>query len=432
MLNQTSEIYGISDYGSIGVAVSGGSDSISLLMLAQAWGCARGVNVVCITVDHGLRSESADEAMFVRDLCYGIGVEHHILEWKRPYPEFCSESTHVVENSRVSTAPEWENSHDIPHGKLENMAREARYDLLKNFCHNRNISLILTGHTLNDQLETHEMRKISGSSDLGLAGMSRIRSISDKLKLLRPLLGFSKKQLEKFLVAKNISWKKDPMNEDDSFRRVVMRKQIMSYDDEKMLASIQEIQRLRKIRHELEVNAVNFLKSKVFLSDFGYASLHYDALLLETTAVQREIIRRVIWNVGGKKYATGISEEILERILNRQMNTIGRCFLKIKKNMLYIFRENRTNNPSFVLLDPHCGIFDGRFVLESKSDLSDCKALWHWEKEIPGISDNCRNIGLPCIYRDNKIVFVYGFFCDSQMKINAYFVQKVNLFDIFL
>ncbi|MDR3180226.1 MAG: tRNA lysidine(34) synthetase TilS [Holosporaceae bacterium] len=405
-MDQASKIYGVFDVRSVCVAVSGGSDSLSLLILAQAWGYARDVNIVCVTVDHGLRSESAEEAMFVRELCGRIGVEHHILEWK--------------------------NSQGIPHGRLENLAREARYDLLKNFCHDSSISLMLTGHTQNDQLETYEMRKMSGSSDLGLAGMSRIRSISDKLKLLRPLLMISRRQLENFLIAQNIQWKKDPMNEDSSFLRVALRKQIMSYDDEKMRTTLGEMQRLRKIRHELEVNAVDFLRNKVVFSDFGYASLHCDALEAETSAVQREIIRRVIWNVGGKKYAPSISEEIMLQIWTGKINTIGRCLLKIKKNIIYLLRENRGNNPSFVLLGPRRAVFDNRLVLESEDDLSDCKASWYREKEISCLRDICRNIGLPCIYRNNKIVFVYGIFCDSQMKISAYFVQKVNLFDVFL
>ncbi|MDR2682132.1 MAG: tRNA lysidine(34) synthetase TilS [Holosporaceae bacterium] len=406
LVDQTAKTYDILESRKICVAVSGGPDSLALLILAQAWGYKRNRDVVCVTVDHGLRLESANEAEFVRDFCHGIGIEHHILKWK--------------------------NSQSLPSGKLENLAREARYELLKNFCHERDIDLLLTGHTLNDQLETYAMRKMSGSSPLGLAGMSRIRSISVKVKLLRPLLGFFKKQLENFLTAQNIQWKNDPMNSDDSFRRVLLRKQIASYGEDTIRAYTEEILHLRKIRHDIETNAVDFLKHKVIFSDFGHASLNYDALLKEAPTVQQEIIKRTIWNVGGKKYAPSISEEIISQILSGKINTIGRCFLKIKKNTIYVLRENRRDEPSFVLLNPYCAVFDDRFVLGSENDLSDCKASWYWEKEISGISCIYRNIGLPCIYRNNKIVFVHGIFCDSQMKINARFVQKVNLFDIFL
>ncbi|GHT90811.1 hypothetical protein FACS1894122_02020 [Alphaproteobacteria bacterium] len=517
LLSQAAEIYGIRDTRKICVAVSGGSDSMSLLVLAHAWARKRNFVVSCVTVDHKLRPESASEALFVRDFCQSIGLEHHILEWNHQRNQrdvgsynaslpsetssvtldpfsvssetytsaiFNAEATSTRENASGATtsvtldpfsvssetyasaifnaeaASTRENaSGATTHGELENLAREARYSLIEDFCKKSDIKLLLTGHTLNDQLETFEMRKQSGSSEFGLAGMSRMRSVSDDLKLLRPILGFTKKQLENFLIDRNILWKNDPMNEDESFKRVFHRKQIMSYNDERFFDCVNEMLRLREMRNKIEKSAVSLLKNKdaCIFSDFGYATLDQNALLAETTAVQREIIKRIVWNIGGKKYTTNITEEMLEKILAKKINTIGRCLIKIKKNTIYVFRENRNFeqiiwNPS--LLDS-C-VFDNRFLISVTLNPSACSASMLGEpvyyvdafstsqayfayneaaKKTPVVQPPNVTLGLPCICRNNTIVFVHGIFCDNQMKkigISSRFIRKVNLFDVFL
>ncbi|GHU12327.1 hypothetical protein FACS189449_05790 [Alphaproteobacteria bacterium] len=442
LINQTAEIYGISNAKKICVAVSGGSDSMSLLMLAHSWARKRNFSISCVTVDHKLRPESASEALFVRDFCQSIGVDHCILEWNQ---------RDVGSNASLPSETYASIRRDIDHGELENLAREARYGLIENFCKKSDIKLLLTGHTLNDQLETFEMRKQCGSSEFGLAGMSRIRSISDELKLLRPILRFTKKQLENFLIGRNMQWKNDPMNEDVSFRRVFYRKQIMSYDDEKFFGCVNEMLRLREMRNKIEKSAVALLKNQEIcvFSDLGYATLNLNALLAETTEVQREIIKRIVWNIGGKKYANNITEETIEKILAKKSNTIGRCLIKIKKNTMHVFRENR--NFERVLWDPSSSnscIFDNRFLIsrhqdertdvgihKNNTDSSTLQIVPAYHEAEKKTHVRHAPLGLPCISKNNTIVFVHGIFCDSQMKeigISCRFLHKVNLFDVFL
>ncbi|MDR3151787.1 MAG: tRNA lysidine(34) synthetase TilS [Holosporaceae bacterium] len=325
LLDKAEEIYGVSGR-EICLAVSGGADSMSLLVLSSSWAKKRGFEVSCVTVDHQLRPESAKEAVFVKDFCRAYGVRHHTLKWERP-------------------------SEPIAYGKLEMLAREARYGLMENFCHANGISLLLTAHQWNDQLETVEMRKRFGSRENGLAGMSRVRSMTGagNVKLLRPLLYFSKKRLEDFLIARNIAWVNDPMNEDISFRRVACRKQIGDYDQQKIAEYTEEILRYGEIRSNLEFMAVNFIKRFCQFHEDGHADVNLALLLAESPDTQREIIRRIIWSVGRKKYSTFISEERRKKIINREINTIGRCLLRIKRGLLSVFREIRlpygdTNN----------------------------------------------------------------------------------------
>ena len=305
----------------ISVAVSGGSDSIALLIMAANWARANDTKIICVTVDHKIRDESREEAVFVRDFCKSFDIKHVILEWDR---------------SSIEDA-------NLRKSNLENMAREARYKLISDFCEKNSVKFLLTGHTWNDQLETFEMRKLSSSSDFGLAGMSRIRTLSKNLILLRPILHFTKEYLKNFLINENVEWKNDPMNDCETFKRVACRKKILTYDEKTLSDLYKKIKELGKTRNEIEMQAVKFLKDEksCFFSYLGHAVLNHSSFNEEEKKVQSEIIKRVVWNIGGKKYATNINEDILEKIISRKINTIGRCLFKINKRSISIFRENR-------------------------------------------------------------------------------------------
>jgi tRNA(Ile)-lysidine synthase len=288
---------------------------MSLLIMANEWAGRNNLQIRCVTVDHRLRKESSEEAEFVGNFCESLGIRHDILVWDG-------------------------DKSAIRQGKLENLAREARYRLLSEFCEQNSIPILFTGHTWNDQLETFEMRKKFGSSACGLAGMSRVRSLTDRVKLLRPTLRFTKDYLESFLKHRNISWKTDPMNDMENFLRVAARKEILRRNDEENLKISNEITELGRMRSETEKQAVAFLKRSCELSD-GQAVTGKNQLLAEEKAVQAEILRRIIWSIGGKKYATLITENICEQIMSQKINTIGRCLLKVKKDKIFVLRENR-------------------------------------------------------------------------------------------
>src|SRR5436190_1867521 len=150
-----------------GVAVSGGPDSLALLLLANA---AFPGLIHAATVDHGLRAESADEAETVAAICARMGVPHAIL------------SAGMVATSNVQAA-----------------ARARRYDLLAWWAEENGLACILTAHHLDDQAETLLMRLLRGS---GLAGLAGIRARQDRpVPVLRPLLGWRRAELEVIVLA---------------------------------------------------------------------------------------------------------------------------------------------------------------------------------------------------------------------------------------
>ena len=408
------------------LAVSGGSDSTALLILTKEFfkKFRSETKIFCVTVNHNLRKEALEEAYFVRKLCNQFGIIHEILTWNH---ENIDTSNHI--------------------GKIENLAREARYNLISDFCDREKIKFLMTGHTWNDQLETFEIRKNKGSSFIGMAGMSQVRSISENLKLLRPLLHFSKIHLQNFLNQKKIEWKNDPMNEMDEFIRVSVRKKIKKYDDQKIKTLSDEILKFGQQRRKIEIEAVDFLKNCDF-SSLGYVSFELNKFTSQPIDIQCEIIRRLLWNIGGKKYMIHLASDTLKNILEEKIKTLAGCLIKIKKNSVFIFRENRNLN----FINPtnaNIYIFDNRFSVSINKKLDSISIECIRRKDFENVKkflqkNNIKILSvvittLPCIYQNNKITYMHGIgvltsdIINNEEKIfSSNFLNKSGLFDIFL
>ena len=179
----------------IGIAVSGGPDSLALLLLAAA---ARPGAIEAATVDHALRPDSVDEAEMVAALCKKLGVPHATLtaEWK-----------------------------EKPETAIQERARMERYRLLARWLADRGLSALLTAHHLDDQAETLLMRLNRGSGVRGLAGMRLVAPIpGGKGRLLRPLLAWRRSDLEEICRKAELTPSDDPSNADEQFERVRVRK----------------------------------------------------------------------------------------------------------------------------------------------------------------------------------------------------------------
>lgn len=397
----------------IAIGVSGGSDSLSLLFLMKNWADFYEKQLVCVTVDHNLRKESHEEAVFVAKVCQKIGVRHTILDWIRE-----------------------DNNQSLNHGKLENLARDARYRLISDFCEKESINFVAVGHTWNDQLETFEMRKNSKSGDYGLAGMSRVRSVSNSskfvVKIIRPLMVFSRKHLRSFLENKKIAWKDDPMNDDIFFRRVFYRKNISKMNVEELQKKTVFIKSLGAKRCTIEKEAVIFLKQNIKEEEarFGYMTFDAKEFWKCSEEAQKEILKRAIWDVGGKKYAPKIDS--VDSTLFPM--TIGRCLVKVSSKRIMIFRENRNLDQKIFVEKPGVYVFDNRFRITVNNHSSFAKTVISACKN----SDNNSGIpraaccSLPCIYSNTNFLFAYGIENSIARNIDIEYMHKVNLFDIFL
>jgi tRNA(Ile)-lysidine synthase len=183
------------------LAVSGGPDSIALLMLAARWAkrLKRAPKLLAVTIDHGLRPESAREATAVKRLAKRLGVAHRTLRWRGAKP---------------ATG-------------LQEAARVARYRLLADAAARSGSSCILTGHTRDDQAETVLFRLARGSGLSGLAAMARAAPLpglgASEIVLVRPLLDIPKARLTATLAAAGLGFAEDPSNHDPRFARARLR-----------------------------------------------------------------------------------------------------------------------------------------------------------------------------------------------------------------
>jgi tRNA(Ile)-lysidine synthase len=178
------------------LAVSGGPDSMALMWLAARWRRAlvRGPRLFAVTVDHGLRAESAAEARAVKHLARSLELPHRTMRWTGAKPKT----------------------------GLPAAAREARYHLLARAARESGATHFFTAHTRDDQAETLLMRLMRGSGIAGLAAMAR-QSERNGVLLARPLLHVAKSQLVATLTRAKIGFADDPTNRDLHFTRPRLR-----------------------------------------------------------------------------------------------------------------------------------------------------------------------------------------------------------------
>lgn len=175
----------------IGVAVSGGPDSLALLLLAAE---ARPNLVEAATVDHGLRPDSAAEAAMVADLCRRLAIPHATLTaaWTEP-----------------------------PTSAIQARAREARYALLEQWARDRGLDAVLTAHHADDQAETLLMRLDRSAGIGGLAGARASRPLGTdcRVRLVRPLLSWRRSELAHIVEQAGLQPVDDPSNRDPRHER---------------------------------------------------------------------------------------------------------------------------------------------------------------------------------------------------------------------
>lgn len=178
----------------LGIALSGGGDSVALMHLAARWADLRGIRLAVATVDHGLRPGSDAEAAGAGRAAAALGLDHAVLEWD-----------------------------GADGGNLMDRARRARMGLLAEWAQGLGLGAVALGHTRDDQAETLLMRLSRGAGIDGLAAMAAHRQAEGML-WLRPLLAFGRQELRDWLRQIGADWVDDPTNDDPRFERARLRR----------------------------------------------------------------------------------------------------------------------------------------------------------------------------------------------------------------
>lgn len=268
---------GLKPHHRIALGVSGGPDSMALCVLTAGWKTG-GFNqngeagefidgLLAITVDHGLREESKEEANIVSHRVSDMGIRCEIVrcDWLDGRPK---------------------------QGHLQEAARDMRYRLFQKVCIQHQIGVLLIAHHADDQAELFILRLSRNSGVLGLAGMafssqifsSYAYSCHDDLKnhsilLVRPLLDFSKDDMYKICQGGNRDWVEDPTNRSPLFVRNRIR---MSLGDLSSCSFKSELQAVisacRRTRSYVEHVCSNLINEAVTVMDQGYAVIDLEIL----------------------------------------------------------------------------------------------------------------------------------------------------------
>ncbi len=338
------DLMGVSGLGvdrdRLAIAVSGGPDSTALFILLHEWAHARNILVTVLTVDHGLRQESREEAEHVGRFCSRYGVDHQILPWVGAKPET----------------------------NVQASARDVRYGLMERWCTNNGVTELYVGHTLDDQAETFLLRMAKGSGLDGLAAMPLVR-LHGEVRIVRPLLRMSRNQVLSLLIEKNISFIRDPSNRDRRYARVVMREDIKRLNEHGIstsaIASVTQL--FGRIRRRKEIKIADLFQQMVVLYPEGYAELDIEQWRGADLVAGSQLIAELLRIVGGSDYLP--RRERLNRLVevlrtrNRGARTLGGCVISFRGLTARFWREYQKINEVTPIVPGTSVLWDGRFKL---------------------------------------------------------------------
>jgi tRNA(Ile)-lysidine synthase len=339
-LDRALEALGVPAGTTVAVATSGGADSLALVLLMHE--CRR---VVALTVDHGLRPQSADEAKWLASLLAERGIPHHTLPWLS----------------------------EKPSANIQAAAREARYGLMADWCAENSVAYLATAHHQDDQAETLLLRLARGSGVYGLAAMAPVSLLSKGgvLTIVRPFLDVPKSALVAYLTAQYVDWIEDPSNADPRYDRVRVRQLLSDPPLEGLNAErlADTAKRLRRTRDALEFYERSWLGSATCEEEPGY-------LVLRTAALQEapeEIVLRGLATLcrafSGKAYTPRMEKlERLKATLEKRQGgqTLYGATFAPDDGLVIVTREWAAAEPRKSLVDGD--VWDNRFEISASGD----------------------------------------------------------------
>jgi tRNA(Ile)-lysidine synthase len=291
------------------IAVSGGGDSIALMHLASGW--AKNNHLPpprVLTVDHGLRPGSRQDASCVKAWAEALGLTVAILSWTGAKPR----------------------------SGVEERARVARYKLMGDWCSAHRADWLLLGHTKDDQAENFLLRLGRGSGVDGLSAMQSAIPLpapaGPMVTLVRPLLGFTRAELRAWLTRRGETWLEDPMNDDEKFARTRVRKLLpllaeAGIPSDRIVAAAGH---LGRARHALEEKTREFLQQHATFGG-GVALLDGTALGKAPREIGLRALSDALRSIGKSSYRPRFErlERLFEAVVSEDFRagTLAGCLV---------------------------------------------------------------------------------------------------------
>lgn len=311
------------DVSRIAVGVSGGADSLALVLLLKE--CFPNSEIIALTVDHQLRPSSYDEACYVAKLMKKYKIIHHTLTWEGKKPKT----------------------------GIEEKARENRYRLLCNWCKENDIENLVIAHHLYDQAETFLMRLQRGSGLLGLASIDDI-SYKNGIRILRPLLKVHPQKLKDYLNEKKIIWVEDESNQCDDFLRVKMRKFLSMLENEVGISPERiglAVENLQNSKSFIEETIENIKENKIHKWGNVCYSFDYSEFLSWHKELQYMILGGLIKDLTQADYTPESSAllALIDSIKEENFcnTTLGGCYIEKSDLRIWVIKEYRDKKTCF-------------------------------------------------------------------------------------
>ncbi len=374
----------------IGLAVSGGGDSMAMLTLAHNWTRVWGVRLWVVTVNHGLRDEAAAEAQLVAETCAELGHPHATLRWQ------------------------WDGQ-----GNVMDAARRARLRLIDAW--RGTLAHVLMAHTADDVAETFVMRLARGSGVDGLSAMAAARTVDlpnpktlganeysgtlpqqwtprkgtamrpARFQILRPCLEMTRAELRHYLRTLKGTWIEDPTNDDPSYDRARVRRALSTLSelgiDPATLTNTAH--RMARARSALRARAVD-VWSKIGTERDGHRDklIDRDGFAAAERDTQMRILAAVLQFISGNAYRPRAAplEALLDRLLAGGGGTLHGCEARAEPDHIRVFREYAAVAGVVQPLD--AGLWDGCWRFRARgmnSDGLEIRALGDagWEQLPP-------------------------------------------------
>ncbi|MFV9953728.1 MAG: tRNA lysidine(34) synthetase TilS, partial [Rickettsia endosymbiont of Haemaphysalis japonica] len=385
----------------ISIAVSGGSDSVALLYLANIWAEKNNIELFVISVDHNLREQSKQETNYIQNISNSLNRKHYSLSF----------------------------DHQNNFANLQERAREGRYDLMTNLCLELDILVLLTAHHEDDYVENFCLRLERNSGIFGLSS-SNINWYNN-IQIIRPLYNIPKSELVEYLVRHNIKWFEDESNSSDKYRRNVIRQKLAkgadyirhlskpayreefkgdterstaaytSVGEEALLredastgtasklpleakfgkmskAAIisQQLKTNKLIENEFKPELISAIAEAVKIFEYGFAFLDLVKFDKFSNEVKVQIINFLLIIISGQSRAARFySVEPILKLITQDVNfknTIHGCIIKRIQNELLIYREFGKKLPESKILLDKSVIWDNRFCIIKNQETPNC------------------------------------------------------------
>ena len=332
------------------LGLSGGIDSMALLHLIKYFietNKNLRIQVFPVIIDHGLRSNSVNEAKSVQDIAINLGFEA------------------IIRKINI----------EKPTGNIQNWARKERRRILCDIAFDLSANLLL-GHHSDDQAETIFMRSIKSSGIDGLVGIQEKKNWNGIL-IFRPLIFFNKSQITNYVKNNKIKFFQDSSNFMSKFERVKVRNTLTNISSDNWPSISADLIKFSFLNKQL-LKKINDIFSKwvqinIMIDSRGAIRVDFKKLkyIYESSNLfSINILGKIIKTVGGKEFSPKRKKTLncLQFIFSSSFkNTnLGNVNIYLKNNYLFFIRENRNINFKIEIEKNKKYIFDGRFLLSSK------------------------------------------------------------------